>query len=801
MDTSYLEKQVSTIINKLHELFDEIGVPSHERDTRESDLFTALSETLHNQLRIVTNEKHELAEEANRLITTIKQMHMSLEGGQQNEYDMDNMRVTYPLQPCLVQLKEKHKMVHKLHRERYEQVKKLAQAIESYSSHLEPSFGRIKLPPTSPNAACPPTFDLSHAYFASLDDEFTRVYEEYEHRLATVKTLSAEIINFWAELGTPQAQTDSNIVTLAREAPEQLGLHSDDIKRLQARRDKLSDEKKNRERKLKDLRSQIDALWEKLSVPESEQKGFLAANRGCGMRTINEFEDELSRLNELKRQNLGVFVEAARDQIQQLWDSLYFSEEEMLEFTPAFSDVYSDALLSAHESEIVRLEALREQRAPTLDMIDKHRSLIKDRDDLAASSQDASRLMLRGQKGEKRDPTRLLREEKMRKRIAKDLPRIEAELKNILEAWEGEYGRPFLVHGERYLDDIALAQAKAAPARSKTPNAPATVTKTTKVPLKAESTGRAATMRGAPSRAKTPTNFGTGPRNGFSSSHAPDLANSNKSPSRIPARAPLSNLQHGNNSPERKARNPTPGKDNGLNAVVRMGPPRIPPPKMKDLFSQSMMTPMANREIENLERSGSMVRHMPPEDVYDDRSGANSQMSHNSTSTYMSRSAYAPSYPASHHSSLSAADTTLTLHSNQQHHHYQTSARNLPQNNAYSYPMAPPSRPESRQISNTSNTSSNPSQISGSENWETYDDASEAEAEVDASEAYYAKVRAAQARGKRATPEGGWVPHSHNQNGGAGKKVRGLVNVGAGAMRAVDGDRDRESGWTDEEAF
>jgi protein regulator of cytokinesis 1 len=38
MDTSYLEKQVSTIINKLHELFDEIGVPSHERDSRESEV-------------------------------------------------------------------------------------------------------------------------------------------------------------------------------------------------------------------------------------------------------------------------------------------------------------------------------------------------------------------------------------------------------------------------------------------------------------------------------------------------------------------------------------------------------------------------------------------------------------------------------------------------------------------------------------------------------------------------------------------------------------------------------------------
>ena len=55
------------------------------------------------------------------------------------------------------------------------------------------------------------------------------------------------------------------------------------------------------------------------------------------MRTINEFEDELNRLNELKRQNLGLFVEDARVKLQELWDSLYFSEEEMLEFTPAFS--------------------------------------------------------------------------------------------------------------------------------------------------------------------------------------------------------------------------------------------------------------------------------------------------------------------------------------------------------------------------------------------------------------------------------------------------------------------------------
>lgn len=38
MDTSYLSQQVTTIINQLHGYFDEIGVASHERDQRESEV-------------------------------------------------------------------------------------------------------------------------------------------------------------------------------------------------------------------------------------------------------------------------------------------------------------------------------------------------------------------------------------------------------------------------------------------------------------------------------------------------------------------------------------------------------------------------------------------------------------------------------------------------------------------------------------------------------------------------------------------------------------------------------------------
>ena len=151
-----------------------------------------------------------------------------------------------------------------------------------------------------------------------------------------VQQLSEEIVKTWAELGTPQAQTDSTIVKHWRDSPEQLGLHQDDINKLVARRDRLAEEKRAREKKLQDLRGAVEALWDRLNIEQSERKAFQARSRGCGLRAINDLEDELTRLDDLKRQNLHLFVEDARTRLQALWDELYFSEEEAVEFTPMF---------------------------------------------------------------------------------------------------------------------------------------------------------------------------------------------------------------------------------------------------------------------------------------------------------------------------------------------------------------------------------------------------------------------------------------------------------------------------------
>ncbi|KAJ5611766.1 hypothetical protein N7528_008871 [Penicillium herquei] len=767
VDTSYLTTQVNNIVEQLHGIFDEIGVPAHERDTREAELFSALSETLNNHLKIVDEEKEEMTQEAQRLITTIQQIEVSLGDERANgqyELNRDDLCITYPLNRCIAFLREKSDAMTKLHRERFEQVKKLVDALESYSSHLEASFLIIELPPTAPGSTIPPSFDLSPDYVTSLDSEFTRVYEEYHRRVSFVQSTSEEIIKMWAELGTPQVQTDSNIVKHYRESPEQLGLHETDLENLMAKRDKLMDEKKNRERKIKELRTSVESLWERFGVEEADRKEFLAANRGCGLRTINEYEEELTRLNELKRQNMHLFVEDARCRLQELWDALFFSEEEMLDFTPAFSDVCSDALLEAHEAEIARLEAIKEQRAPTLEMIERHRGLLADREALSSSSQDASRLMARGNKGEKRDPGKLLREEKMRKRIAKELPKLEADLRKELEHWEDEFGRPFMVHGDRYLDSLTPAVNRSAlPPRSKTPSAPpSTIKSSTTRPQSVARPG--SSMRGPPPpRSATKTPNGSRPKHntiGYGASRSGAT-----SPSKLPARAPLSNMPHGNNSPERRT---GPGTYSSSTINGKMPPPRGPPPRMraltvesKDRNSHFLEPPRCNSAM-----SGAFVRPVSPEDPYDDRqrSFMSSVMSNSQRSTNSQRSIGMHSS----HSSLSS----ISLSSQQTY----------PRMNPYLSQAPPP--PALRQTSNSSTVNT---ATSGSENWETFDDGSGSEA--DPADVYYAKLRAGP---KRFAPDDGLSL--------MGKKSKGIRSVSPdgphpGQVLRVAGS---DTEWTDD---
>ena len=611
---------------------------------------------------------------------------------------------------------------------------------------MEAGLVRIALPSLS---APSPTFKMGNLYIQALDQEFSRVYEEFTRRMASVQSLNSEIVQLWAELGTPNAQTDQTIVDNCRGSTENINVRENDLTRLRDIKQKLINEKKAREDRVAELKMQVQHLWERLGQDGAEQKAFYGSHRGYSLRVIQEWEQELDRLNEIKRDNLHIFVADARNQLQELWDQLYFHEDEMYNFEPAWSEIYTDALLEAHEMEIARLQQIVEERLPILDLVEKHQTLRNDKASLEASSQDSSRLMARGGAGEKRDPTRLLREEKMRKRIAKELPKITADLIRKLEDWEEENGVPFCIHGEPYLHTLQENQ------RPKSGQGAATkpANMSTSLGAGAKNPMSKANLLKTPAKVAPKPSFNTLPRAGPIVTRNPiPQRQAAKSPTPF-GRPPLGQLTQGRESPERKplVRSKTPtGNDNGSC--------RAKTPTSGGTMGRNNNMPAYMRQAQNMAPPKMRALDMPPPPLppYD-------------TKTY---------------------ETSSYSHSHEQHQGSYTPSETS--SNASSYMSYANRELQQLQSSSTSRVASAESAMSGatgtsSENWETFGEDSDDERETHQS--YFEKLQAAKGNGKRG-PEGG---HYNATTGN--KKFRRIPHGG------VTQEIKQEPDWQSDEGF
>lgn len=151
-------------------------------------------------------------------------------------------------------------------------------------------------------------------------------------------------------------------------------------------------------------------------------------HRGVSERSLSGYEEELERMKEVRRERMGEFVGAARAEVQQLHEELLDDTEEE---DPYSSSSYpgdgsggdeEEETLKLLESRLFQLRELLNQKnsGGLLGMVKKYFLICEEEKELFASSQDQSRLLGRGG----RDAGRLLREEKMRKRVKRDKPKV-----------------------------------------------------------------------------------------------------------------------------------------------------------------------------------------------------------------------------------------------------------------------------------------------------------------------------------------------------------------------------------------
>ncbi|ESW96037.1 Anaphase spindle elongation protein 1 [Ogataea parapolymorpha DL-1] len=225
----------------------------------------------------------------------------------------------------------------------------------------------------------------------------------------------------------------------------------------------LLEEKSNRERQLKDLMERLEDLWAVLRPKDNSIQEFLKVNRNIKRASISNFEALVEELEQEKRENISKFIQTSRMRILGYWDLLMYDEEDRLKFEAFYDenpDNFDEDLLDRHNQEIAKLRAEVDKLKPLLESITKLDDLLKEKSYLDEAVKDPNRLL-------KRDSFKILRhEEKIREKLARQLPSTIRDLKLQLNSFEIEKGRAFKVNGEPYISRLEEIESELGRKRS-----------------------------------------------------------------------------------------------------------------------------------------------------------------------------------------------------------------------------------------------------------------------------------------------------------------------------------------------
>ncbi|TIA87040.1 hypothetical protein E3P99_03444 [Wallemia hederae] len=431
----------------------------------------------------------DLAKECDGLIVEVDELRLALgeEGKRTTKFRSSNGAES--LLARRDRLKEEYEGYSATYKQRSAKLSTLTTRLKKLQDILGDSL--VTLPPDTGKYNDVTLFSLR-----SMEQNLTRAETELNRRRELLKGLLVGLTNSLIEIIEPLPQpTQAQDKSIAKfedaffpQIPKLLELEDENIidtvletltptDALLAHTERLVDEyeqeKLRRENEIQTLYDELSPLWDKLDVGDEDREAFINANMGSTLAVIEAYHQELNRMLELKRENMALFVQRIRGDIEKLWDFIQIGPNERTAFTAFTDDSFNDECLAQHEQMLATLQEEKNTKGRILTKVHLYHQVVSEEKQLQESASDVSRLLGRGP----RDPGRLIREEKMRKRVAKK-PVIERDLLDMLDGWESENGRLFLINDEHFAQTLrdridSVAQEKENKRRGGKPAAPA----------------------------------------------------------------------------------------------------------------------------------------------------------------------------------------------------------------------------------------------------------------------------------------------------------------------------------------
>lgn len=219
---------------------------------------------------------------------------------------------------------------------------------------------------------------------------------------------------------------------------------------------------------IEDMRKRLLQLWRYLDVPEDHQRKF-EKYKDITQTTYDKLHFEVARCEQIKKENIRVFIERVRAEIEEYWNICLKSPSERLRFPSITENIFNEDVLELHELELRDLKAFYEANEPLFKLIEERHDLWSQMEILQNKEADPKRYANRG--------GQLLKEEKERKMINIKLPKIEARIVEMADLFEENYKRPFTIKGVDIKDVIdqdydKKRQEKATKSNKKVPATP-----------------------------------------------------------------------------------------------------------------------------------------------------------------------------------------------------------------------------------------------------------------------------------------------------------------------------------------
>jgi protein regulator of cytokinesis 1 len=294
--------------------------------------------------------------------------------------------------------------------------------------------------------------NVSTKRIEQIEKEIAKLEEEKKRRGQMIRALVQSIVRLFSALElTPTTEYEQRILNYSEGA---LGYTFLDLQKLEDKEKELYAECKRREGIVKESRLRIAALWERLKIPEEERQTFLKKMIGVGQSVLEKWRNEVARLEEQKSQQMKQIIEDVRAQIVAVWDELKVAPTERQLFQAFSSKEYTDEILQIHEEMLKKLQHKLEAARPLLRLIERRERIRQEKIELQQLTSDPKRLL-----DTKKSAAFLLREEKLRRKIEKELPKLEEQLRVALLEWpKANNGEVFTWNGENYLAIMKLQE-------------------------------------------------------------------------------------------------------------------------------------------------------------------------------------------------------------------------------------------------------------------------------------------------------------------------------------------------------